>query len=196
MHQKPRSRNFDARNEKIETGAVVKSHRGLSGVERGKGICYQWKAKGQCSRGDQCCFPHESDDRAKLTPKGAPRFEPPTPSGRGASRRRSLRGRSQSGKFNRQRCKNFLKGTCTKLPCDFWHPPGCQFFLNEIRVVNSAQSAHFRTGRLTYHRTLSRQNLYRFLGRAQKFWDQFDDYDSQELRCVRQTSENEKKIHR
>ena len=39
---------------KIETGAVVKSHRGLSGIERGKGICYQWKEKGQCSEGDQC----------------------------------------------------------------------------------------------------------------------------------------------
>ena len=44
--QKLRLRNFDAKHEKIETGAVVKSHKGLSGVERGKGICYQWKEKG------------------------------------------------------------------------------------------------------------------------------------------------------
>ena len=43
--QKLRFRNFDARNEKIETGAVVTSRRGLSGFERGKGICYQRKAK-------------------------------------------------------------------------------------------------------------------------------------------------------
>ena len=42
---KLRLRNFDARHGKIETGAVVKSHRGLSGVERGRGICYQWKEK-------------------------------------------------------------------------------------------------------------------------------------------------------
>ena len=34
IDQKLRLRNFDARHEKIETGAVVKSHRGLSGVER------------------------------------------------------------------------------------------------------------------------------------------------------------------
>ena len=46
-----------------------------------------------------------------------------------------------------------------------------------------------------YHRTLSRQNLWRFLGRAHKFWDQFDEYDSQELRCVKQTSEKAK-IHK
>ena len=39
IDQKLRLRNFDARHEKIETGAVVKSHRGLGGVERGKGIC-------------------------------------------------------------------------------------------------------------------------------------------------------------
>ena len=38
MDQKLRLRNFDARHEKIETGALVKRHRGLSGVERGKGI--------------------------------------------------------------------------------------------------------------------------------------------------------------
>ena len=47
IDQKLRLRNFDARREKIETGAVVKSRRGLSGVERGNGICNQWKAKGQ-----------------------------------------------------------------------------------------------------------------------------------------------------
>ena len=44
---------------------------------------------------------------------------------------RSLRGRRKSGKSNRQQCKNFLKGTCTKLPCDYWHPPGCQFSKSE-----------------------------------------------------------------
>ena len=45
-----------------------------------------------------------------------------------------------------------------------------------------------------YHRTQSRQNPKRLYGRVQKSWDQFDEYDSQELRCVRQTSE--KKVHR
>ena len=72
-------RNFDARHEKIETGAVVKSQKGLSGVEKGKGICYQWKEKEQCSKGDQCCFWHESNDRAKPTPKAAPTSEPQSP---------------------------------------------------------------------------------------------------------------------
>ena len=48
-----KKQNID--HEKIETGAVVKSHKGLSGVEE----------KGQCSKGDQCSFRHESNDRAQ-----------------------------------------------------------------------------------------------------------------------------------
>ena len=91
-------------------------------------ICHQWKAKGQCSRGENCSFWHKSHDREKSTPKAAPPSEPPTPRGRSASRKRRLRGRSQSGKSNRQRCKNFLKCTCTELPCDYWHPPECQLY--------------------------------------------------------------------
>ena len=63
--QKLRLRNFDARHGRIESGAVVKSRKRLIGVEGGKGFCYQWKAKGHCSKGDQCSFWHESNDRAQ-----------------------------------------------------------------------------------------------------------------------------------
>ena len=35
IDQKLRWRNFEARNGRIETGAVVKNHRGQSSVERG-----------------------------------------------------------------------------------------------------------------------------------------------------------------
>ena len=60
IDQKLRLRTFDAGNERIETGAVVTSRRGLSGIERGKGVCYQWKAIGQCARGDQCSLARRS----------------------------------------------------------------------------------------------------------------------------------------
>ena len=43
IEQKLRSRNFDARHGRLETGAAVKNRKGLSGVERGRGVCYQWK---------------------------------------------------------------------------------------------------------------------------------------------------------
>ena len=52
IDQKLRLRNFDASQRRIETGAVVKNRKGLSGVKGGKGICYQWKEKGQCSKGE------------------------------------------------------------------------------------------------------------------------------------------------
>ena len=87
------------------------------------------------------------------------------------------------------------------------------------RDASSAQSAHSRTGRLknnqtksrkrvttkvqlqlrkvhdswaVYQKTLSRQIRQRFLGRAQKCWNQFDEYDSRGLHCVKQTSEKMK----
>ena len=131
MDQKLRLPNFDARNEKIETGAVVTNRWGQRGVERGQGECYQWKAKGQCSRGDKCSFRHDEDKRAKPTPKTAPPSEPPTQRGGSASRKKNLRGWSPSGKVARQPCRDYLKGTCTKSPCDYWHPPVGLFYKSE-----------------------------------------------------------------
>ena len=128
INQKLGLRNFDARNEKIETGAVVTSRRGQKGVERGQGECYHWKAKKTVSRGDTCSFWHDEDKRAKPTPKTAPSSELPTQSCRNASRRKHLRGRSPSGKFARQPCKDYLTCICTKSPCDYRHPPECQLY--------------------------------------------------------------------
>ena len=65
IDQKLRLRNFDARNEKIETGAVVSSRKGLGGIESGNGVCFQWKAKGQCT----CSFWHDGHERAKTNTK-------------------------------------------------------------------------------------------------------------------------------
>ena len=78
IDQKLRLRNFDVRNEWIETGAVDTNRRGQSGVERGPGECFQWKAKGQCSRGESYSFRDDENKRAKSTPKSAPPFQPPT----------------------------------------------------------------------------------------------------------------------
>ena len=54
VDQKLRLRNFDARNERIDIGAVVLSRRRLSGVDRGHGVCYRWKAQEQCPSEDKC----------------------------------------------------------------------------------------------------------------------------------------------
>ena len=83
--QKLRLRNFDARHGRIESGAVVKNRKGMNGVEGGKGICFQWKEKGQCSKGDRCSFRHESNDRSKPTLKAEPPSEPQSSKTRGRS---------------------------------------------------------------------------------------------------------------
>ena len=57
MDQKHRLRLFDAGHGRIETGAVVKNRKGMSGVEGGKSTCYQWKGKGQCSERRRMQFP-------------------------------------------------------------------------------------------------------------------------------------------
>ena len=67
----------------------------------------------------------------KPTPKAATPSEPSMTRGRSASRKRSVRGRSQTGRILRQPCRYYLKGTSTRSPCEYWHPPECQFFQTE-----------------------------------------------------------------
>ena len=47
---------------------------------------------------------------------------------RKASRTRSPRGKSPSGKMARWPCKDYLKGPCTNSFCEKWHPPECLFY--------------------------------------------------------------------
>ena len=50
---------------------------------------------------------------------------------RNASRTRSPRGKSPSGRMSRWPCKDYLKGTCTNSFCRKWHPPECLFYQSE-----------------------------------------------------------------
>ena len=47
---------------------------------------------------------------------------------RNASRTRSPRGKSPSGRMSRWPCKDYLKGTCNNSFCEKWHPPECLFY--------------------------------------------------------------------
>ena len=80
IDRKLRLRNFDGRNEKIETGAVVTSRRGLSGIERGKGFS---KAKMSVfERRPNAVSDTRVMDRANRHQKPLPSSEPPTPRSR------------------------------------------------------------------------------------------------------------------
>ena len=93
----------------------------------------EWKEKSQCSKGNQCSFWHESNDRArKPTPNAATLSEPSMTRSRGVSRKRSITGKSNHGDILRQPCRHYLKRICTRSPCEYWHPPECQFYNNRI----------------------------------------------------------------
>ena len=63
---------------------------------------------------------------------------------RNASRTRSPRGRSPSGRLSRWPCKDYLKGTCTNSSCKKWHRPECLFYKTKsgCRFVEKCSYAH------------------------------------------------------
>ena len=123
IEQTLRIKNFESRNGHYETNAVVKNQGTKQREQRTLGDCWQWKTNRQCSTGDNCSFRHDVKKRAKPTqPKLSPRSST-RQKVRNASRTRSPRGRSPSGRMSRLPCKDYLKGTCTNSFCEKWHPP-------------------------------------------------------------------------
>ena len=145
VDQKLRLRNSDSRNEKIVTGAVVTSRRGSRGTEREErefaisGTQKVSVREETNAVSDTRVMIVKSRHQKPLHPLSHQHQEVEV-----RREKRSLRGRSQSGKSNRQPCKNFLKGTCTELPGDCWHPPECQFFFkSETGCKSGAEECSF-----------------------------------------------------
>ena len=131
IEQNLRMMNFEAGNENFETNAVVKNQGTKQREQRTLGECWQWKANGQCSKGDNCSFRHDMNKRAKSTqPNPSPRSSTQQ-NEKNASRTRSPRGRCPSGRMSRLPCKDYLKGICTTPFCGKWHPPECLFYKSE-----------------------------------------------------------------
>ena len=118
IEQNLRKKNLEARNGNYDRNAVVKNQGTKQREQRTLGDCWQWKANGQCSKGDNCSFRHDTNKRAKWTqPNLSPRSSTQQ-SVRNASRTRSPRGKSPSGRMSRLPCKDYLKGTCTNSFCE------------------------------------------------------------------------------
>ena len=118
-----RINNFEARNRNYERNAVVKNQ----GTKQREQItlrdCWQWKANGQCSKGDNRSFRHDVNKRTKSTQQNLSPSSSTRQNERNASRTRCPRGKSPSGRMSRWPCKDHLKGTCTNSFCEKWHPP-------------------------------------------------------------------------
>ena len=52
-------------NGNYERNAVVKNQGTKQRGQRILGDCWQWEANGQCSKGDNCSFRHDTNKRAK-----------------------------------------------------------------------------------------------------------------------------------
>ena len=130
IEQNLRMNNFEARNGNYERNAVVKNEVTKQRGQRTLGDCWQWKANGQCSKGDNCSFRNDINKRASSTQ--------PTPSPRSftrqheknASRTRSPGARNPSGKMARLPCNDYLKRNTTPF-YEKSHPPECLFYKSE-----------------------------------------------------------------
>ena len=67
IEQDIRKKNIGARNGKYEKNAVVKNQ-GKQRVQRILGDCWQWESNGQCVKGDNCSFRHDTNKRGKSSP--------------------------------------------------------------------------------------------------------------------------------
>ena len=131
IEQNLRKKNCEARNGNFETCAVVKNQGTKQLEQRTPGDCWQWKANGQCSEGDNCSFRHDINKRAKLTQPNPSQSSFMRQNEGNVSRTKSPRGRSPSGRMFRLPCKDYLKGTCTNSFCEKWHPPVYLFYKSE-----------------------------------------------------------------
>ena len=131
IEQNLRMKNFEARNGNFEASAVIKTHWLKQREQRSLGDCWQWKANGECSKGDNCSFRHDMNKRTKSTQTNPSPGSSSQQSVKNASRTRSPRGKSPSGRMTRWPCKDYLKGTFTTPFCEKWHPPECLLYMSE-----------------------------------------------------------------
>ena len=98
IEQEIRNKNFGTRN--CETSAVVKNQGTKQRVQRILGDCWQSESNGQCSKGDNCSFRHDINKRGQMKhPNTSPNCFVQQ-NERKASRTRSPRGRSPSGRIS------------------------------------------------------------------------------------------------
>ena len=98
-------------------------------------------------RRDKCSFRHIEDKRAKPTPKNRSTLNHQHKEVEERRRKRSSEARVHQGSSLDSPCKDYLKGICTKSPCDHWHLPNVNS-INLNRDANSVTRGRLHTGRL------------------------------------------------
>ena len=135
IDQKMRRRKLKARNEMIDRGVVTRSReRNQANVERKVRVCWQWRATGQCSKGDSMCFSNmrlqlRETDLANLKNK---KNDCPLP--------HQIRRQQKTEKVSPNHLTKNMKvllimgakwKNCTNPSCSYRHPPVCQNYISE-----------------------------------------------------------------
>ena len=68
IEQEIRNKNFGVRSGNFEKNAVVKNRGTKQRVQKNLGDCWQCETNGQCEKGDNCSFRHDTNNRGKVTP--------------------------------------------------------------------------------------------------------------------------------
>ena len=107
------------------------------------GYCWQWKANGQCSKGDNRSFLQDMNKCARATQLNPSLWSSTRPNETNALGTRSPRGRNHGGKMTRLPCKDCVKGTCTNSFCKKCHPE-CLFYKTKsgCRFEEKCSCAH------------------------------------------------------
>ena len=128
--------------------------------QRSLGDCWQWKANGQCSKGDNCSFRHDLNKRAKSTQ--------PNPSPRSSAKQNVKKKKKciENQKSWRQKPKRENGSTAVQ---GFW---------KEWWQKCSGYAENLHATLFACFKIRSRRSLQRFCGRAQTYWKQSDVFDS------------------
>ena len=197
IEQNLRMMNFEARNGNCERNAVVKNSGTKQREQTSLENCWKWQANGQCSKGGNCSFRHDTNKRAKSTQPNPSPGSSTQQSVKDASRTRSPRGKSPSGKMawlplhNSILWKMASSGVLVlqvRSRMQIW---GKSALMRNARLTNSLARSFKRMvtkvqwlywrkhdNWVAYFRIWSRRSLQRFCGRAQTQWSQSDVFDS------------------
>ena len=110
---KKRHRNFEARNDRLPTGASAKQRGNgeAKSNDRKQGDCVQWQAEGKCSKGDLCSCKHDVSEGGKDKNERDTRSSSPAPQSP-----RSSGGKKHFSRQNRQRHQSLWKEVPETVP--------------------------------------------------------------------------------
>ena len=123
----------------MERGSVTKSQKGNKAyVEKKVGKCFQWKAHGQCSKGDSCSFSLASGNKGKGKRRKERSSSPVSHSkakrADGKEQESSQRsGIKQENSIDQSEIPCGFK-FCKNPSCGFWHPPVWLNYKSEKRL--------------------------------------------------------------